>query len=464
MLYTNLGKRLFWGNAPLYILDTLRTRPMMVIGSTGYGKTEELLSIAFADALKGRPVIFVDGKCDENTRDKLFFWCHKVAKRPFLTLMPFQEADYLTNAWNPLMSTTLGIGTVAESFINAYADPSGAQKGGDGEYYLETQRSIFTLLMRTLHSSGFAYSCEDIRYLLEYDETLDALAKSIPQKGVQFYSDLLRRKRDEGRNFRKVMQRFTNHIKLFSHWSLNSYNPTIQFDRIIHTDSVVYVGLPVNSEPYLMSAIGNIILNQLKAISAFMQTSEKSNRRAVSCIIDEAGSFVDTGLAEWICKVRSSGFLLALGIQNLANLERRRVGFGDEIRSNTPNVMIFNPQDAKTAVWFSSMCGHEPKRSVSVGVSKSAEVDGETGAGTVRADEKLKIHPDALLHLRIGQFVFRPPLAVEREPLLAAAYLPDPPERPDCKHRRLIPQKETEMKGINLSQQIQTARRNLHPV
>lgn len=435
---------------------------MMVIGSTGYGKTEELLSLAYLDAKKGRPVIFIDGKCDESTRDKLYFWCHKQAGRPFLTLMPFQSADHLTNSWNPLMSTTLSIGTVAEAFINSYADPSGgSQKGSDGEYYLEAQRTIFTLLMRTLHSSGLAYSTEDIRYLLEYEETLEALARQIPNKGIQHYNDLLRRRREEGKNFRKMMMRFANFLQMFSHWSLNSYNPTIQLDRLIYTDAVIYVGLPVNSEPYLMSAIGNIMINQLKAISAHMQTTEKSHRRAVTCIIDEAGTFVDTGLAEWICKVRSSGFLMTLGIQNLANLERHRAGFGDEIRSNTPNVMMFNPQDHKTAQWFSTICGHEMKKTVSAGVD--AHADSETGAGTVKSVETLKIHPDALLHLRLGQLVYRPPIPVEREPVLAAAYLPDPPSRPDFKHRRVVPEKKPEFTGIGLSQQIQASRRNMHP-
>lgn len=447
-VYTALGKRLFWKNSPLFVHDSLRTRPMLVLGSTGYGKTEGLISMAFQDAMKGRFVVFIDGKCDESTRNKLYYYCHRVAKRPFYALMPFQEMDHLTNSWNPFTTSSLGISTIAESFINAYADPT--EQKGDGQFYLETQRAVFTLLMRTLTSSGFAFSTQDVRYLLEYEDLRQNLGQIVKGSGVQFYGDLIRKCRDEGKGFGKTMQRFVNHLRLFQHWSLNSYNPTIQFDRLMQTDSVVYVGLPVNSEPYLMSAIGNILVNQLKALSANIQTSEKSKRRAISCIIDEAGTFVDLGLAEWICKVRSSGFLLVLGIQTLANLERKRAGFSEEIRANSPNVMMFNPNEEKTAAWFSTLVGQELKTVASANIKASDE----TGDGSIKTTEQKKIPVDALMNLRVGQCFYRPPVPIDRPPLLAVSYLPDPPEKEENRHRRLFYESNAEFKGINLAQQI----------
>lgn len=447
--YTYLGSRLYRQNLPLWVHDTLRTRPSLVVGSTGYGKTELLLSIAFQDIMKGRFTIFIDGKCDEDTRRKLYWYTTKVAKRPFYMLMPYAEGGHLSNSWNPFTCTTLSIAKISEMFISAYAQPGkgGASGGGDGQYYLEMQRGSFSSLMRTLASSGYAYSTQDIRILFENYSILSNLGRVVRNSGIQHFADLMRRIAQEGeKQHQKTMSRFVNHLRLFQSWMLNSYNPAIQLDRMMMTDSVIYVGLPVNSEPEAMMTIGNILVNQLKAISAHVQTTEKSRRRAVSCIIDEAGSFVDEGLAEWICKVRSSGFLLMLGIQNLANLEGRRPGFAEEIRANAPNVMMFNPRDSESAAWFSSLAGLEMIRQTTASVADGKEKE----AGSVRGVESARVPVDALLRLRTGQFFYSAPEPMERPVLLASSYLPDPPKTPDSDCQRTDVRPPPEFGGLYL--------------
>jgi hypothetical protein len=433
--YTYLGARLYRQNLPLWVHDAIRTRPSLVVGSTGFGKTELLLSIAFQDIMKGRFTIFIDGKCDEDTRRKLYWYTTKVAKRPFYMLMPYSEGGHLSSSWNPFTCTTLGIAKISEMFISAYAAPGkgGASSGGDGQYYLEMQRGSFASLMRTLASSGYAYSTQDIRILFENYSILSNLGRIVRNSGIQHFADLMRRIAQEGeKQHQKTMSRFVNHLRLFQSWMLNSYNPVIQLDRMMMTDSVIYVGLPVNSEPEAMMTVGNILVNQLKAISAHIQTTEKSRRRAVSCIIDEAGSFVDEGLAEWICKVRSSGFLLMLGIQNLANLEGRRPGFAEEIRANAPNVMMFNPRDSESAQWFSTLSGSEMRQTATANVVEGKERE----QGSVRTVETSRVPVDALLRLRTGQFFYSAPEPMERPVLLASSYLPDPPAGPESDARR----------------------------
>jgi hypothetical protein len=449
--YTYLGARLYRQNLPLWIHDAIRTRPSLVVGSTGFGKTELLLSIAFQDIMKGRFTIFIDGKCDEDTRKKLYWYATKVCKRPFYSLMPYVEGGHLSSSWNPFTCTTLGISKISEMFISAYAAPAkggAGTGGGDGQYYLEMQRGSFSSLMRTLASSGYAYSTQDIRILFENYSILSNLGRVVKNSGIQHFADLMRRIAQEGeKQHQKTMSRFVNHLRLFQAWMLNSYNPVIQLDRMMMTDAVVYVGLPVNSEPEAMMTVGNIMVNQLKAISAHVQTTEKSRRRAISCIIDEAGSFVDEGLAEWICKVRSSGFLLMLGIQNLANLEGRRPGFAEEIRANSPNIMMFNPRDPDSARWFSILAGQESLRQATASVE--GVEGGETG-GSVRNVETSRVPIDALLRLRTGQFFYSAPEPMERPVLLASSYLPDPPNNPEAEVKRCDRRPPPEFGGLYL--------------
>lgn len=461
-LYTAFGRRLYGMNNPIFVHDSLRSRPTLVVGSTGYGKTDFLLSMAMQDAAKGRLVVFVDGKCEASTMQKLYYYVRRLDRnratpRPFLTFLPFQDLDHLTSTWNPLLSTTLPIGTIAEAFFNAYDHPDNSE-GANGAYYTEYQRNIFVKLMRALHTSGYAYSPQDIQHLVSSDYTLDNLHRILNAAGTNYYVDVLKAKREDKRKFNENMLRFANHLKMFDHWSLNSYNPTIQFDRLLHTDAVIYVGLPVNSQTHLMSAVGNILINQLKALSAHVQSNNKMKRHAISCIIDEAGSFIDNGMAEWIAKVRSSGFMLTLGIQVLANLLGRRPGFDEEIKANSPNVLLFNPQNEGTAQWFSSLSGQEQHKSVSANVEGAGGEFSETGAGTVRTAPDSRVPLDAMLALRTGQFFYRPAVTVERPYLLAAPYLPDPPERPDLDFQRSFHLPPAELRGLNLHYQVSNER------
>ena len=455
--YTMLGARLFSpGHPPLYCRDTTRTRPTLVIGTTGTGKTELLLNLAFQDIWKGRFTIFIDGKCDEDTRNKLFYYSHVLAKRPFYMFLPYTEGGHLTNSWNPFVSSLLSASKVAEMFISPYADYGGSR--GAGEYYIAAQRDAFSSLMKALKSSGYGYNPQDVRFLLENIELLSNLYKVLRNSGMTHYGHLMRKVGSETKKFRTEMEGFVNHLKLFTHWSLNSYNPALQLDRLMMTDAVVYVGLPVNSEPHLMRNVGNILVNQLKALSAHVQTTEKTKRRAISCIIDEAGTFIDEGLAEWICKVRSSGFLLVLGIQNLANLEGRRPGFSKEIQSNAPNIMMFNPKDADTAKWFSTLSGQELKTMTTVNMEAAEEAD----RGSFRASETHRLPPDALLSLNVGQFYYRSAEPTERPILLSAPLMPAPsPDRDEYRCRRIETKMLPELRGLNLGLQVKEMHRKM---
>lgn len=452
--YSYLGSRLFQlGAPPLYLHDRGRSKPMMVLGSTGQGKTEFLLSLAYSDAARRRPVFFIDGKCELRTMHKLASYC-KLTDTPFYTFLPFQQGDRMTCSWSPFISKVLPISTIIEAFINAYADPSallrrGGSGGGGGEgFYIETQRAACSSLMRALHNSGYQYNISDIRMLFEDIPLLQSIVSILKPQSFSAYGELLRLRKEEGDEFPKVMRRFVNHLAIFKHWAVNSYNPTITIEDVIEQRAVLYVGLPVDSQQVAMSAIGNILINLLKATASFIQSSTMGPVAPIGCFIDEAGNFIDAGLADWICKVRSSGFLLTLGLQTLAQLEGRRAGFADEIKANSPNVVMFNPQDADTANWFSTLTGLEARRSRRANLTAG----NESGDGQLVGTETPMVHRDSVLKLNIGQCYYRPPEPSLHPPLLAASMLPDPSKNnPLLRHRRDNQSPPPSRKGLFLS-------------
>jgi len=393
-------------------------------------------------------VVFIDGKCDLGLLHKLYYYCHIIHKRPFFPLLPFSQRDDLTYSWNPLMCTQLESRTITESVFNAFQDPH-MSKDSESAFYSGYQRTVFSHLMSALRFSEHAVSMQDLRLILEYDEILSSLQRFIKPQGTVPYSELMRLRNEDGKQFAHNMKSFVNYLSQFSHWSLNSYNPTIQFDRLMLTDSVVYVGLPVNDQPYLMGCLGNIMINQLKALSQYVQSHQKHKRHAILCIVDEAGRFVDSGLTDWLAKVRSSGFMLMLGIQLLADLEGRKAGFAKQVKGNTNNVIMFRTPDPETAQWFVDLAGQELAEARAANIEVAGDEVKETGAGNKRAYEREVVPRDAIYKLRKGQCYFFSE-ATLRPVLMAGCFYPDPIDRPDRRYVKIVDPRPAELSGLSL--------------
>ncbi len=431
--YTYLGQSLLGAIAPIFCHDSVRSRPSIFVGTTGCGKTELLLSLAYSGARKGRLVIFIDGKADQTTWNKLYYYNSLKAGCPFYANFPLQDLDQLSQSWNPLHSTKLSVDTISSAIFATYSRHRPASERTDGSYYTDYQRTIFSSLCRALHASGLGYNFEDIVLLLENPILLNQLGTELRPEGKEPYSRVLAERNKNLKEFTAIMSGFLNHLKLLQHWSVNSYNPDIELDQLYHSNATVYFGFPVQSQPVAMATLGNILINQLSALSNHYQSVSPSERRVVDVIVDEAGSFIDKGMADWICKARSSGFRLHIGLQGLADLEQVSATFAKQVQVSTPNVFLFNPQSYETAVWFSNLSGSKSKLSrTATIIGADVENEGEeTGVVTEKLIECRKVTPDAINQLRVGQCYWRPSERTYVPILMQASMLPSPAQNPE---------------------------------
>jgi hypothetical protein len=460
-LYTYIGRRLLGGTETINYYDLSRTRPALVVGTTGSGKTELMASMAAMDNQKGRCTIFIDGKCDINLMQKLYYYTRHGNKdqpqRPFYCLIPHPEYDTLTHSWNPLFLTTVEPSTISETVFNSYSPPE-SEGRGEGSFYSTYQRQAFSLICSALLKSGKVASFQDIVRLLTYPEIMDSMAGMITQEGTIAFRKLVMMRRENPREFNDRMRGFVNFLMKFSHHSLNSCNPAIQLDRLVFTESFIYVGLPLNLEPHLMRALGNILINQLKSLTHRLQSSNRL-RRSIACYVDEAGSFIDSGAVDWINKVRSTGLMLTLSIQLLGDLQGRRPGFSEQVPGNTPNVYFFQTRDPATATWFSELSGRQLGQSQTASVRAVEGEVTETGAGSARMSEQPRISRDLGYNLRPGQMYFLPESTI-RPMLLAGAYMPDPSGDPQRTYVREVYNPDVEVSGLQLNYVISADQKN----
>lgn len=451
MARPRLFDRLILGNTrpPVFIHDSVLERPGFVIGNTGAGKSEWMLSRAFSGASKGRPVIVVDGKADRTTLDALHYYNGVVAGRPFYALNPaFGE---ISHTWNPLICPP-GISAAAlkDSIFNAYAPPD---RGGDrraGEYYYDAQRAIWSALFSILRGTGLRLNFRDMLAALKYPAAWEVLGNmvDIGHTGNEYQELLAMRNRFANTNddISKVLGGLVNWLEKVQHWTLNSYNPDVNLEDVITSDATLYVGLPINLERDTMSVIGKIFLNQLRLLSAGAQTIRGRVRKQVDCFIDEAGALVDPGTADWACQARTSGFRPTFMFQTHADSEQISKDFAVRLRTNAPNLVVFNPNDYATAKICSDLFGQEWRNYDTL--NRSGEIQ------SVRGGSAAKVNPEWILSLRKGQYFFKPCDVTEDQApyFLSSPMLPPKPDyRVFCCQRR---EKPEVAKGMYLAEKI----------
>ena len=445
--YTFYGHSLLGGLKPIHALDSLRSYPTLAIGSTGSGKTQFLVSLAVRDMVNpsGVPIFFIDGKASNETFNTLYYYAKSLGK-PFYCFFPIKEMDKYSCSWNPLHSTKISIETIIDTFFTSYM-PFRVQS--DSQFYIDTQRNFFTLLVQALHSSGKAFNVQDVIDMFENIDVLTQYAKDFKGQGVYFYNKLTVVKQDLGKDFKKVMQGFVNYLHNFEHWSFNSYNPEIQIDRLYYTDAVVYVGLPVNAQEITMKAAGALFLNQIKAFSNLIQGEDAINRRKVSIFCDEAAPWINSSMANFASKVRDTGMMLHWGVQSRYDLREGLEVVAHRIENNAPNIAMFNPRDRETADWFCSLIGEElhHSRKSNVTLDESGDVK-ELGTASESLVSMKKVHPDGIMNLRRRQYYYLPGTSIYRPLYLKSPLLSRPPNTPDRKFHGFHRPIKQELKGF----------------
>ena len=126
----NSGQELWFTN------DDLRTHAL-VFGSTGSGKTESLISIAFNSLIHGSGFIYIDGKGDNSLFAKIFSMVRQMGREDDLLLINFMtgardvigpQKNRLSNTMNPFAN---GSSSMLSQLVISLMDASSNDQTGD---------------------------------------------------------------------------------------------------------------------------------------------------------------------------------------------------------------------------------------------------------------------------------------------------------------------------------------------
>ncbi len=388
------GQELWFNN------EDLRTH-VLIFGSTGSGKTEALISIAFNALVQGSGFIYVDGKGDNSLFAKIFSMTRSMGREDDLLLVNFMtgardvigpQERRLSNTMNPFCQ---GSSSMLSQLVTSLLD-SGSQSG-DGDMWKGRAITFVEALMKILvymRDQGFilldantirnyfhlpmlesivmdkqfprdeqeSVSLENVPALVT--EPLKNYVMNLPgyspeKKGKQVSQVL----EQHGFITMQLTRTFSSLADTYGH-ILRTNLAEVDFNDVVLNRRILVVLLPaLEKSPDELANLGKIIIASLKVmLAAGLGDSVEGEYRDVierkptnsptpyMCIMDEYGYYAVKGFAVVPAQARSLGFSAIFAGQDLPAFQKASKEEAASIGANT-NIKICMKLEDPTETW-----------------------------------------------------------------------------------------------------------------
>ncbi len=346
----NTRKELWFKN------DDMRTH-LLIFGSTGAGKTESLLSIAFNALVHASGFIYVDGKGDSSLFAKIYGMARSMGREDDLLVINYMtgsrdvfgpQATKLSNTLNPF--TTGSSGGLTELLVSLMDDA-----GGDNAMWKGRAISLIGSIMMALvdmrDRKEILLDVDLIREYLNLDKiialskrrdlpshvitAIKAYLKSLPgyQEGAQKQSETVMDQHGYLQmQFTKILGSLADSYGYIFRTNLGE----VDFWDVVANRRILVVLLPaLEKSPEELANLGKIIVACLKQMMAtglgsllegeykkIIETKPTYAPTPFLCILDEYGYYAVKGAAVMPAQARSLGFSMIFAGQDYPAFEK----------------------------------------------------------------------------------------------------------------------------------------------
>ncbi|MBA2657025.1 MAG: TraM recognition domain-containing protein [Tatlockia sp.] len=388
------GEELWFAN------EDLRTH-VLIFGSTGSGKTEALVSLAYNALLHASGFIYVDGKGDNSLYAKVFSMVRSMGREDDLLLINFMtgardiigpQEKRLSNTLNPFCQ---GSSSMLTQLVVSLMGSSG--QSSDGDMWKNRAISFVEALMKLLvymrDEGALLLDANTIRNYFELSRieaiVLDKVFPRDDQESINIES-LPKLVTDPIRNYlinlpgynkekkgKQVSQVLEQHgfitmqlVRVFSSLAdtyghiIRTNLAEVDFKDVVLNRRILVVLLPaLEKSPDELSNLGKVIVSSLKAMmAAGLGDQVEGDYRDVilrkptnaptpyMCILDEYGYYAVQGFAVVPAQARSLGFSAIFAGQDLPAFQKASKEEAASIGANT-NIKICMKLEDPTETW-----------------------------------------------------------------------------------------------------------------
>lgn len=396
------GEELWFNN------DDMRTH-VLIFGSTGSGKTETLVSLAYNALLHSSGFIYVDGKGDNTLYAKVFSMVRRMGREDDLLLINFMtgardiigpQERRLSNTMNPF---SIGSSGMLSQLVVSLMDAS--SNSPDGDMWKGRAISFVEALMKVLvYARDQGWILLDANTIRNYfhldrleamvmdksfirDEAEPVSLENVPPIVMEPIRNYLfnlpgYNKEKKGKQVSQVFEQhgfitmqltrvFSSLADTYGH-IIRTNLAEVDFKDIVLNRRILVVLLPaLEKSPEELSALGKIIVASLKAMMAsglgedvegayhdVIERKPTNSSTPFLCILDEYGYYAVPGFAVVPAQARSLGFSAIFAGQDLPAFQKASKEEAASIGANT-NIKICMKLEDPIETWefFSKTAG-----------------------------------------------------------------------------------------------------------
>ncbi|MBF0106934.1 MAG: TraM recognition domain-containing protein [Deltaproteobacteria bacterium] len=381
---------------PAYLYDDERVRHVQVLGSTGFGKTESvLLPMIYNDIRRGRGLIALDAKADENLLKQILVMAQQFGREDDVLIF---SPDQPKQSWhyNPLKDNEP---TVNMNKLVASLEWSEV-------FYKHKAESALLTIFRAYEDQKITPTIHNILDGLKNPKTIltRGFQSAVIEDDFRNFSDAYKKSKDDYAGLIANLEHLC-HSEFGAIMSESTHEISIK-DAYLGR-KIVIIQASTLRFPQTAKILGKLVLNDIQNLCGFIyKNMGMSKWRVCPVYVDEFGSFAYEGFADFIRMGRGGGLATTLLHQTMGDLETVGPGFTNQIMGNT-NIKIFlKSNDNTTVEEAAKMTGTKELKvhtyQVDQGVFNHMK---KTGLGSEINAEEFKIHPNVFRDLKIGEAV-----------------------------------------------------------
>lgn len=432
---------------------------VLIFGSTGSGKTETLVSIAFNSLVQGSGFIYVDGKGDNSLFAKVFGMVRKMGREDDLLIINFMtgavdvsgpQEHVLSNTLNPFAS---GSSSMLTQLVTSLMD-SGGSGGGDGDMWKGRAIAFVDSLMRPLvwlRDNGHLLleaglirryfpldAIEELlfdRKVIDQNNNVHILENGLPfdiRDSLENYLATLPgyQKSEKGKQSGKAYEQhgyitmqltkiFGSMADVYGH-ILRAKLAEVDFHDVVLNRRILVVLLPaLEKSPDELANLGKLIIASLRAMLAgglgdrvegdyrdVIETKPTNSNSPYLCVLDEYGYYAVKGFAVVPAQARSLGFSVVFAGQDLPAFQKASKEEAASICANTNVKICMKLEDPQETWEFFQKTAGESYVSVARSFNKGADVGNFSYKDSLEAtlDKRSRLDLLDLKDQREGEF------------------------------------------------------------
>lgn len=375
-----------------------------IVGASGYGKSVLISQIIKQRIQQGKGVLFIDLKGDLETVFKYSNYAAEVDRAGDVHVFSLSNQEI-----------SLPYNLVADGTPTQLRDRILMSLNWTEEYYKNQASSYLLKILIGLcflrENQKFQFHLGTILKTLKSYEFVEELCKKIPDT-EEHVKEMVReccQTLNSPEHF-KSLQGIRTQIEslVYSDFGRNiatSY-PGINLFDIVTQGKIVFLFLDSRRYGEAAKSVGRFILQDLKAVSARIDSYiPKNERKPFTVIIDEFADFAQEDFIAFQDRARSANMGIIVAHQEISDLQRVSTEFARRLMGNSSTLYAFLQKDSQSAEMISGMAGTRRVLKKTDQTERFLFMDLPTGKKSLREVEEFNIHPNLVKSLQVGKCV-----------------------------------------------------------